>query len=40
MELWSRSLSVFDQKVTTLTVNTGLSPVQGPLVIAAYFTEQ
>ena len=40
MELWSRSLSVFDQKVATLTVNTGLSPVRGPLVIAADFTEQ
>ena len=34
------SLSVFDQKGATLTVNTGPSPVGGPLVIAADFTEQ
>ena len=33
-------LSVFDQKGATLTANTGLSPVRGPLVIAADFTEQ
>ena len=33
-------LSVFDQKGTTVTVNTGPSPVWGPLVIAADFTEQ
>ena len=33
-------LSVFDQKGATLTVNTGPSPVQGLLVIAADFTEQ
>ena len=32
------SLSVFDQKGATLTVNTGPSPVGGPLVIAADFT--
>ena len=40
MELWNLSLSVFDQKVAMLTVNTGPSPVRGPLVVAAYFTEQ
>ena len=34
------SLSVFDQKRTTLTVNTGPSPVRATLVIAADFTEQ
>ena len=34
------SLSVFDQKGATLTVNTCPSPVGGPLVIAADFTEQ
>ena len=34
------SLSVFDQKGATVTVNTGPSPVWGPLVIAADFTEQ
>ena len=35
-----QSISVFDQKGATLTVNTGPSPVWGPLVIAADFTEQ
>ena len=33
-------LSVFERKGTTVTVNTGLSPVRGPLVIVADFTEQ
>ena len=35
-----QSISVFDQKGATPTVNTGPSPVWGPLVIAADFTEQ
>ena len=35
-----QSLSVFDQKGATVTVNTGPSPVWGPLVIVADFTEQ
>ena len=34
------SLSVFDQKGTTESVNTGPSPVRGPLVVATDFTEQ
>ena len=34
------SLSVFDQKGATLTVNTGPYPLGGPLIIAADFTEQ
>ena len=34
------SISVFDQKAATQTVNTGPSPVEGPLVIAADFGEQ
>ena len=34
------SLSVFDQKGAMLTENAGPSPVRGPLVIAADFTEQ
>ena len=34
------NLSVFDQKGAMLTENTGPSPVRGPLVIAADFTEQ
>ena len=34
------SLSVFDQKRATLTVNAGPSPVLAILVIAADFTEQ
>ena len=33
-------LSVFDQKETTVTVNTGPSPVGGPLVVAADFIKQ
>ena len=33
-------LSVFDQKGTTVTVNTGPSPVGGPLVVVADFIEQ
>ena len=34
------SLSVFDQKGATLTVNTCLYPVGGPLPVVADFTEQ
>ena len=34
------SLSVFDQKGATLTVNTCPSPVGGPLLVVADFTEQ
>ena len=34
------SLSVFDQKGATLTVNTGPFPVGGPLIIAADFMEK
>ena len=34
------SIRVFDQKGATPTVNTGRSPVWGPLVIAADFAEQ
>ena len=34
------SLSVFDQKGATLTVNTCPSPVGGPLPVVADFTEQ
>ena len=34
------SLSVFDQKGTTESVNTGPSPVRATLVVAADFTEQ
>ena len=33
-------LSVFDQRETTVTVNTGPSPVGGPLVVAADFIKQ
>jgi len=40
VELWSCSLSVFHQKGSTVAENTGPSPVGGPLVIAADFTEQ
>ena len=40
MELWSHILSVFGQKQSTLTVNTGSSPVGSPLVVEADFTEQ
>ena len=34
------NLSVFDQKGATLTVNTCPSPVGGPLLVVADFTEQ
>ena len=34
------SISVFDRKGATQTVDTGPSPVEGPLVIAADFGEQ
>ena len=40
LELWGCGLGVFDQKGPTLTVNTGPSPLQATLVIAADFTEQ
>ena len=33
-------LSVFERKGTTVTVNTGPSPVRATLVVAADFTEQ